>query len=44
MTDFARAADLGIERKPSAFLALGGIGPGVPVRSTVSDFGSQLLA
>src|SRR4051794_23102343 len=43
-----RAKDLGIDRTPTAFpvefLALGGIGPGVPVRSTVSDFGSQLLA
>ncbi|MFL5839612.1 MAG: helicase HerA-like domain-containing protein, partial [Thermoleophilaceae bacterium] len=26
------------------FLSLGGIGPGVPVRATVSDFGRQLLA
>ena len=43
-----RAADLGMERTPTSFptefLALGGIGPGVPVRSTVSDFGPQLLA
>ena len=43
-----RAAELGVERKPTAFpvefLALGGIGPGVPVRATVSDFGPQLLA
>ena len=43
-----RAADLGIERTPTAFpvefFSLGGIGPGVPIRSTVSDFGSQLLA
>src|SRR4051794_16081704 len=43
-----RAKDLGMERTPTAFpvefLSLGGIGPGVPVRSTVSDFGSQLLA
>ena len=29
---------------PVEFLALGGIGPGVPVRATVSDFGPQLLA
>ena len=29
---------------PAQFLALGGIGPGVPVRATVSDFGPQLLA
>src|SRR4051794_36064013 len=43
-----RAADLGIEFAPTGFpveyLSLGGIGPGVPVRATVSDFGSQLLA
>src|SRR3954454_17813778 len=43
-----RDAELGIEYKPTAypveFLALGGIGPGVPVRATVSDFGPQLLA
>src|SRR3954470_2392130 len=42
-----RDAELGIEFKPEAypveFLALGGIGPGVPVRATVSDFGPQLL-
>jgi hypothetical protein len=29
---------------PVEYLSLGGIGPGVPVRATVSDFGSQLLA
>ena len=29
---------------PVEFLALGGIGPGVPVRATVTDFGPQLLA
>src|SRR3954452_10298173 len=43
-----RDAELGIEFKPTAFpvefLSLGGIGPGVPVRATVSDFGPQLLA
>ena len=43
-----RAAELGIPFAPAAFpvefLALGGIGPGVPVRATVSDFGPQLLA
>jgi DNA helicase HerA-like ATPase len=43
-----RAADLGVPFQPSGFpvdyLALGGIGPGVPVRATVSDFGPQLLA
>jgi len=43
-----RAADLGVPFTPAAypveFLSLGGIGPGVPVRATVSDFGPQLLA
>jgi hypothetical protein len=43
-----RAADLGIPFTPNGFpveyLSLGGIGPGVPVRATVSDFGPQLLA
>src|SRR6185503_12963210 len=43
-----RAADLGMPYTPKAFpvefLSLGGIGPGVPVRATVSDFGPQLLA
>src|ERR671912_78817 len=43
-----RAAELGQEWKPQGFptefLALGGIGPGVPVRATVSDFGPLLLA
>jgi DNA helicase HerA-like ATPase len=43
-----RAADLGIEFSPTGYpteyLSLGGIGPGVPVRATVSDFGPQLLA
>jgi uncharacterized protein len=42
-----RAADLGITYSPTGFpvefLSLGGIGPGVPVRATVSDFGPQLL-
>jgi DNA helicase HerA-like ATPase len=42
-----RAADLGVPFTPAGypveFLALGGIGPGVPVRGTVSDFGPQLL-
>jgi uncharacterized protein len=41
-------ADLGLPREPAAypveFLSLGGIGPGVPVRATISDFGPQLLA
>src|SRR5262249_44672311 len=39
---------LGIPFTPSGFpveyLSLGGIGPGVPVRATVSDFGPSLLA
>ncbi len=44
-----RAAELGITGWapagfPCEFLSLGGIGPGVPVRATVSDFGPLLLA
>jgi DNA helicase HerA-like ATPase len=43
-----RASELGMEWAaggfPTEFLSLGGIGPGVPVRVTVSDFGPQLLA
>ncbi|HST17765.1 MAG TPA: helicase HerA-like domain-containing protein [Gaiellaceae bacterium] len=43
-----RDAELGVPFAPAAFpveyLALGGIGAGVPVRATVSDFGPQLLA
>jgi DNA helicase HerA-like ATPase len=43
-----RMADLGLAREAAAypveFLSLGGIGPGVPVRATVDDFGPQLLA
>jgi hypothetical protein len=43
-----RMGDLGLRFEPRGFpveyLSLGGIGPGVPVRATVSDFGSQLLA
>src|SRR5581483_5912271 len=42
-----RATELGMtfEQRgfPVEFLSLGGIGPGVPVRATVSDFGPQLL-
>ena len=42
-----RMADLGLAFEPAGFpvqpLSLGGIGPGVPVRVTVSDFGPQLL-
>jgi DNA helicase HerA-like ATPase len=44
----ARMTDLGLAFAPASFpvefLSLGGIGPGVPVRATVSDFGPQLLA
>ena len=43
-----RMADLGLPFAPEAwpveFYALGGLGPGVPLRATVSDFGPQLLA
>ncbi len=43
-----RAADLGMQFTPTGFpteyLSLGGIGPGVPIRATVSEFGPQLLA
>jgi DNA helicase HerA-like ATPase len=43
-----RAAELATPFSPVGFpveyLSLGGIGPGVPVRATVSDFGPQLLA
>ncbi|MEY2419849.1 MAG: double-strand break repair helicase HerA and related ATPase [Actinomycetota bacterium] len=43
-----RAKELGVdwqaEATPTTFLALGGIGNGVPVRATVSSFGPQLLA
>jgi uncharacterized protein len=43
-----RDAELGIDYKPQSFptqfLSLGGIGSGVPVRASVSDFGPQLLA
>jgi DNA helicase HerA-like ATPase len=43
-----RARELGIQWAPAGFpveyLSLGGIGPGVPVRATVSDFGPLLLA
>jgi DNA helicase HerA-like ATPase len=43
-----RMADLGLAFEPRAFpvefLSLGGLGPGVPVRANVSDFGPQLLA
>jgi DNA helicase HerA-like ATPase len=43
-----RMTELGLRFTPAAFpvefLSLGGLGPGVPVRATVSDFGPQLLA
>ena len=43
-----RAGELGQDFTPTGFpaefLSLGGIGPGVPVRATVSDFGPLLLA
>ncbi len=43
-----RAGELGVPFAPAGFpvefLSLGGIGPGVPVRATVSDFGPQLMA
>ena len=43
-----RVTDLDVEWSPRGypvtFLSLGGIGPGVPVRATVSSFGPQLLA
>lgn len=43
-----RFKELGVAFEPAAFpveyLSLGGIGDGVPVRATISDFGPQLLA
>jgi uncharacterized protein len=43
-----RAKELGQEWTPTGFpteyFSIGGIGPGVPVRATVSDFGPLLLA
>jgi DNA helicase HerA-like ATPase len=43
-----RAAATGDDWRPTAgpveFLALGGLGPGVPVRATVTDFGPVLLS
>jgi DNA helicase HerA-like ATPase len=43
-----RMGELGLPFAPTSFpvefLSLGGIGPGVPIRATVSDFGPQLLA
>ena len=44
----ARAADIGQEWAPKAypveFYSLGGVGKGVPIRTTVSDFGPLLMA
>ena len=44
----ARMEELGLPWEPTAFpvefFSLGGIGPGVPIRASVSDFGPQLLA
>ena len=43
-----RMQELGLPFEPNGFpveyLSLGGLGPGVPVRATVSDFGPQLVA
>jgi uncharacterized protein len=43
-----RAKDLGIQLTPTAypveFYSLGGLGAGIPIRATVSDFGPRLLA
>ncbi len=43
-----RFKELGVDFQPTAYpveyLSLGGIGDGVPVRATISDFGPQLLA
>jgi DNA helicase HerA-like ATPase len=43
-----RMTELGLPFAPAGFpveyLSLGGLGPGVPVRATVSDFGPQLLS
>ena len=43
-----RNAELGIPYEPTGFptefLSIGGIGPGVPIRATVSDFGPRLMA
>ena len=44
----SRVQELGVEwtprGNPVSFLALGGLGPGVPVRAAVSSFGPQLLS
>src|SRR6476620_5570566 len=42
----ARASELGVEWTPqassTAFFSLGGLGPGVPIRATITSFGPQL--
>ncbi len=44
----SRVQELGVDwtprGNPVSFLALGGLGPGVPVRAAVSSFGPQLLS
>jgi len=44
----SRNAELGIEYSPTGFpvefFSIGGIGPGVPLRATVSEFGPVMLA
>src|SRR5688500_16484230 len=44
----SRVDDMKIEYSPTAFpvnfLSLGGLGPGVPIRATISSFGPQMLA
>jgi DNA helicase HerA-like ATPase len=43
-----RDAELGIPYEPAGFptnyFSIGGIGPGIPIRATVSDFGPSLMA
>ena len=43
-----RAADIAVPYAPTAFpvefLSIGGLGPGVPLRATVSDFGPTLMS
>src|SRR4051794_34602381 len=44
----SRATELGVEWAPAGstttFFSLGGLGPGVPIRATITSFGPQLLA
>jgi uncharacterized protein len=44
----SRSKELGVDwqpvAKPAAFFALGGNGPGIPLRATVSSFGPTLMA